>query len=99
MIRLLKVILIILFAGCLFNMPYGYFQIVRFLATMIFVFFTIKEIDQNWKWLWIASSILINPFLKIYLGRFIWNVADIIWIILLIFSLSMDSKKNSKSSF
>jgi hypothetical protein len=79
--------LIILFIGCLFDMPFGYFQMVRFLAMAVFVFLSVKENNPNWKWFWIGSAILINPFFKIYLGRMIWNLADVIWVIILIISI------------
>jgi hypothetical protein len=99
MTKLLKVILIILFIGCLFDMPYGYFQMVRFLAMCIFIFLNLKENNQNWKWFWIGSAILINPFFKIYFGRLIWNIMDVIWAVTLVFSLFANLKENSKNGF
>jgi hypothetical protein len=68
-------------------MPFGYFQMVRFLAMVVFVFLSVQENNPNWKWFWIGSAILINPFFKIYLGRLIWNVVDVIWVIILIISI------------
>jgi len=42
--------------------------------------------------LWLASAILINPFVKIALGRTIWNVIDVIWAVILIASIFMPEK-------
>jgi hypothetical protein len=39
-----------------------------------------------------ASAILINPFVKIALGRTIWNVKDVIWAVILIASIFMPEK-------
>lgn len=43
--------------------------------------------------IWFTSALLINPFFKLALGRFIWNIIDIIWVTLLIFSMFSDKKE------
>lgn len=69
-------------------MPYAYFQLVRFAGMIGFVILAINEKEklQNKAWLviWISSALLINPFLKISLGRTIWNIIDVIWVIFLV---------------
>jgi hypothetical protein len=42
--------------------------------------------------LWLASAILINPFIKIALGRSTWNVIDVIWAVILIISIFIPVK-------
>lgn len=97
--KIVKIGLIILFTFCLFDMPYGYFQFVRFFGMIGFIIlFKIDEYNKRnyLKWIWIISAILINPFFKIGLGRIIWNLIDVIWIIILIYELIIRNYKNIK---
>ena len=79
--NIIKIVLSILFLLCLVNMPYGFYQIVRFLG---FVGFGILAYQSNQKEkqtemvIYIALAILFQPFFKIYLGRTIWNIVDVI---------------------
>ncbi|WP_316928795.1 DUF6804 family protein [Epilithonimonas tenax] len=62
-------------------MPYGYYQLVRFFAFAGFGYLAIdanKKNDGKMMFIFIALAILFQPFLKIALGRFIWNVVDVI---------------------
>jgi len=43
--------------------------------------------NDVWFIIWLASAILINPIFKIALGRDLWNLVDILWSILLIYSI------------
>ena len=85
--NILKIALSILLLLCLLKMPYGYFQLVRFIGTIVFIILAYFEKDKTNKILmvvWICSALLINPFIKTALGRFIWNIVDVAWAILLI---------------
>jgi hypothetical protein len=92
--KIIKIALGILFLGCLFDLPYGYFQLVRFLCMIGFVILAYNYYpkNQNWFILWASSAILINPFFKIALGRDVWNIVDVIWVILLISSTIINRK-------
>ena len=73
--------LIIALVLCLFSMPYGYFQFVRFVAMVSFAYLAYCEYKDGSKdrmILFIILAILFQPFLKIALGRFLWNIVDII---------------------
>lgn len=85
----IKVILAILLLVCLLDMPYGYFQLVRFLGMVGFGILAYNEYQKNQTWflIWLASAILINPIFKIALGRTIWNLVDIGWALALIISV------------
>ena len=54
----------------------------------------LEDYDKNPKWfvIWVSSAILINPFLKIALGRDIWNFIDVIWGLLLIVSMILNKR-------
>lgn len=85
----IRVVLAALFAGCLFDMSYGYYQLVRFVGMAGFVVLAGMEYSENKAWaiVWGFSALLINPFFKVALGRELWNVVDVVWIFLLVVSL------------
>lgn len=82
-------------------MPYGYFQFVRLLGMtgfIILAYLDSKKQDKSLMIVWICSAVLINPLIKIALGRTIWNIVDVIWSITLLTTLiveyNADRKKN-----
>ena len=85
----IKIILSILFLVCLLDMPYGYYQFVRFIGMIGFGLLAFENYQKNQTWfvVWISSAVLINPFFKIALGRDIWNIMDVIWAVLLVWSV------------
>ncbi len=88
-----KFALSVLFIFCLFEMSYGYYQAVRFLGMAGFVWLAYTDNERKEKSLvivWVLSALLINPFIKVPLGRTIWNIADIIWAIILIITICID---------
>lgn len=91
----LKTGLAILLLLCLLDMPYGYFQLVRFLGMFGFIWLGLKdEARQELKYFWFASAVLINPIIKIPLGRELWNVTDVIWAIVLLSTIFLIKKDN-----
>ena len=91
-----KTILSILFLLCLFHMPYGYYQVVRFIGMLGFILLAYLSYKQDRKItiiIYIALALLFQPFIKVALGRMIWNVADVIISLGLILSLFIKSKK------
>ncbi len=88
-INLLKIFLVVILLLCLFSWNYGFYQFVRFIG---FVGFSIlayqeKEKQDSWFYIWLFSALLINPFFKVSLGRAIWNLMDVVWAIILVFSI------------
>lgn len=79
--KITKLLLATLLLLCLLKMPYGYYQLVRFFAFAGFGYLAIdanKKNDGKMMFIFIALAILFQPFLKIALGRFIWNILDVI---------------------
>lgn len=99
------IILSVLLLLCLAPMPYGYYQLVRFIAMTVFgvlawLFYTTRNTpglcapeeqkehikDDSTTILskvsmaivFGALALLFQPFLKITLGRIVWNVVDVI---------------------
>lgn len=99
----IKLALAILFFICLFDMPYGYFQLVRFLAMIIFLYFGLtayQDKKEGLVYVYIGLAILFQPIIKIALGRTIWNLVDVLVAIWLIYLVYIDyqavNKNNSK---
>ena len=62
-------------------MPYGYFQLVRFVALAGFAILAYKANEQGQKTeaiIYVCLAILFQPLIKIALGRQLWNVVDVI---------------------
>lgn len=98
-IKLLKLFVSIILLLCLFDMPYGYYQFVRF-ATMIgfayLAFLANKQNNKNEVFIYIGLVILFQPFVKIALGRFIWNIVDLVVGVGLLFSIFISNEKLKK---
>lgn len=78
---LLKLGLAVLLLLCLADMPYGFYQIVRFAATAAFAYLSYDSFKQGrdgYGFLFAALAVLFQPFVKIALGRLIWNVVDVV---------------------
>jgi len=79
--RKFYLILAALMLLCLAPMPYGYFQLVRFLSTIFFGVMAYRYYKWNRERLAYTFGILallFQPFYKIALGRMVWNVIDVI---------------------
>jgi hypothetical protein len=86
----LKILLAILLLICLFDMPYGYYQLVRFISMIGFGFMAYNANEQNDKVamiIYVSVAILFQPFIKISLGRELWNIVDVIVAVGLLVSL------------
>jgi multisubunit Na+/H+ antiporter MnhB subunit len=80
-------------------MPYGYYQFVRFAAMVGFAYLAYSANEQNRKnnmFIYIALALLFQPFIKIALGRTIWNAVDVVVAIGLVLSMAFQSKTKLK---
>lgn len=94
-----KIILAVLFFLCLLDMPYGYFQLVRFTALVGFAVLAFLANQQNKAIeiiIYIMLAILFQPLFKIALGRQIWNIADVTVGVGLLLSLFIKQKNPSE---
>lgn len=90
MTRVIKIVLATLLLLCLLDMPYSFFQLVRFMSMAGFAFlaYTANETNsKNEMLLYVFLALLFQPFEKIALGRELWNIVDIIVALFLIISL------------
>jgi hypothetical protein len=93
----IKIILAILMFICLADVPYGYFQFVRFAALVGFGILAIaasNDENQTEMFIYGALALLFQPFFKIALGREVWNVVDVIVGAGLLISIFTSKKKD-----
>ena len=91
----IKIILSILLLICLIDMPYSYYQFVRFTAFLVFGYLAYDAVKGSKNEIAIvygALALLFQPFLKIALGRTMWNVVDLIVAGVLVMSVFIHKK-------
>lgn len=79
--KLLRVVLAILLFVCLLDMPYGYYQVVRWAVAVAFAYwaYVAYEAKQIPVMIFcIGIVLLFQPIAKIALGREVWNVVDVL---------------------
>ena len=64
-----------------FPLPYGYYTLLRFVATIVFIWAAYVSFNRGRKnitWLFCLGVILFNPFIKIHLPKELWSVVDVV---------------------
>lgn len=95
--KTIKIVLAILFFLCLADMPYGFYQFVRFAALIGFVILAYEANQrgaQTEMIIYGGLALLFQPVFKIALGRQIWNIVDVVVGITLIISIFMKPKES-----
>ena len=90
--KAIKIILAILFFLCLADMPYGYYQFVRFVGLVgfaILAYQASRKGRQTEMIIYGGLALLFQPLFKIALGRQMWNVVDVFVGIGLLISIFM----------
>lgn len=103
--KTLKIIIALLLLLCLFDMPYGFYQLGRWASMVSFILFAIEYWHMEKKNISVAMmalAVLFQPFFKIALGRSLWNIVDVAaaaFLIILIYRCgkgNFDKRTNSK---
>jgi len=100
MIKQVYLILAALMLMCLAPMPYGYFQLVRFVAMVAFGLMAYQYYSRQKA---IAATVfgvlalLFQPIYKIALGRATWNVIDVLVAVLLIGLFVLEKRLEKKA--
>jgi hypothetical protein len=92
---IVKIGLSILLFICLIDLPYGYYQFVRFAAMAGLAYLTYDNFsngNKSFAFIFIALAILFQPIIKISLGRELWNVVDVVVGVFLIVSIFIKPK-------
>ena len=94
-----KILIAVLLLLCLADMPYGYYILVRYAAAFAFAYLALeyyKAQKDELVFVFGALALLFQPFVKLALGRIIWNVIDVIVAIGLIYTVIIDYRRNRK---
>ena len=93
----IKIVLAVSFFLCLADMPYGYYQFVRFAALVGFVILAYQAHEQGRQTEMIiygGLALLFQPFFKVALGREIWNIVDVVVGIGILISIFVQPKES-----
>lgn len=94
----LKIVLAVLLLLCLLDMPYGFYILIRYVATVSFGYMAYSYYQENKRELAIATgalAVLFQPIIKFALGRFVWNVVDVVAAIALVVLVFVESKRKN----
>jgi hypothetical protein len=97
--NIIKISLAILFFLCLADMPYGFYQFVRFAGLIGFAVLAYQANQQGRQTEMIiygGLALLFQPFFKIALGRQMWNIVDVVVGIGLLISIFMKPKDSPR---
>ena len=98
--KVIKIVLSLLLFLCLLDMPYGFYQLVRFAGMAgfaVLAYNSNKKEDKTEAIIFFCLAILFQPLIKIPLGRTIWNIVDVLVGVGLIWSLLQDMKRERTS--
>jgi len=96
---IIKIVLAILFFLCLADMPYGFYQFVRFAGLIGFAILAYQANQhsrQTEMIIYGGLALLFQPFFKVALGRQMWNFVDVIVGLGLIISIFLKPKSQDK---
>ena len=95
----IKLVLAILFFLCLADMPYGFYQFVRFAGLIGFAILAYQanqQVRQTEMIIYGGLALLFQPFFKVAIGREIWNIVDVVVGIGLLISIFMNPKESPR---
>ena len=95
----IKIVLAILFFLCLADMPYGFYQFVRFAGLIGFAILAYQANQlgrQTEMIIYGGLALLFQPFFKVALGRQMWNIADVVVGLGLLASVFLRPKTENK---
>jgi hypothetical protein len=95
----IKIVLAILFFFCLADMPYGFYQFVRFAGLIGFAILAYQANQygrQTEMIIYGGLALLFQPFFKVALGRQMWNIVDVIVGLGLLASIFLRPKTENK---
>ena len=98
--KIIKVVLAILLFLCLADMPYGYYQIIRFVGLVGFGILAYNAYEKGHLIegvIYAGLALLFQPLFKISLGRELWNIVDLIIGVVLIVTIFIKPREEEVS--
>lgn len=93
---IIKIALAVLLLLCLFHMPYGYYQLFRFVAVVgfaILAYYAYERKNVPMAIVYVGLALLFQPLVKVGLGRQVWNIIDVVVAVGLIVTLFIPKSK------
>lgn len=78
---LIKTGLIVILLICLFSLPSGYYQLLRYITLVGFIllaYYSYERKNTPLTIIYVVLAILFQPFTSMGLGRQVWNIIDVI---------------------
>lgn len=97
----LHYLLAALLFACLLDLPYGYYQFVRWAAMVGFAVLAYDYHERGQATIaiiFVGLALLFQPFAKVALGREVWNVVDVVVGLALIYLTFKFPKDKQESS-
>lgn len=83
----LKLILAVLLLLCLQQFPYGFYQFAHFCSMAgfgVIAYIALQRKNTNQFFIFFVLALLFQPFLKVELGKTLWNIVELIVALFLI---------------
>jgi hypothetical protein len=98
----LIIILAVLLFLCLAHMPYGYYNLIRFVSMVGFAYlayscYTLQKKELTW--CFASLALLFQPIFPLALGREMWEIVDVvvgIFLIIVLFNSKNTRKQDEK---
>ena len=95
-----KIFAIVILFGALWNHPYSYYQLLRWVVSITgaisaYKFFEAK--NEFWGWVFVFITILFNPIAPIYLSKDTWQILDVLGAVIFTISLFRQNIDVTKS--
>jgi len=94
--NLIKIALAVLLLICLFHMPYGYYQLFRYIAVVGFAILAYYEYERKnipLVIVFVGLILLFQPLTNFALGRQAWIIIDVVVAVGLIVSVAVRNQK------
>ena len=103
-----KIVLSIILLICTLKLPFYWYVILKIPITYIFINFALYDENRKvlveeektsfWFYLWVCLAILYNPIYQIPLGKTVWIVVDVITVLVLFYSMTIQKSKNGRKT-
>jgi hypothetical protein len=96
---LIKIALAVFLLLCLFDLPYGYYQLFRYAAVVGFAILAYYEYERKLiplVILFVGFALLFQPFAKVPLGRHQWIIVDVVVAAGLVVSIFIQKQMKKK---
>ena len=103
-----KIVQSIILLICTLKLPFYWYVILKIPITYIFINFALYDENRKvlveeektsfWFYLWVCLAILYNPIYQIPLGKTVWIVVDVITVLVLFYSMTIQKSKNGRKT-